>query len=667
MRSDVLSKLVKDSLAGKKQPFCKELREFAVTLQFYSPRAYLYVRKEFGNILPHPRTLRRWYTVVDGKPGFTSEAFETIKLKATNKSLFCNLVVDEMCVKRQIEIDPQQNIYGHINMGTGAIYDADDIPIAKNALVFMLVGMNDYWKLPIGYFLIDGLTGAERSNLLSKAIELITDTGAHLCSITFDGATVNTSMCTVLGANFNDDSPFILNPATNEKIFTFYDAAHMIKLVRNAFGDKKIIIDGNGDLIKWDYIVKLYEKEKLEGLRAATKLTARHIFYHNEKMNVRLAAQVLSDSVGDALTYLSNEDPEFKGCGPTAQFCKMMNNAFDILNSRRLYSKNPYNNAITKNTFTKYQEFMNLFSEYLQQLKFLDGTLIITSKRKTGFRGLLMGLYSSLELFELLQAKGHMNFLITYKLSQDHLETFFSAIRGKGGYNNNPTSRQFQAAYKRLLVHNAIIGSEHGNCAILDRTKILTTTGIIQQTIAIENGSNDHDYYQRLIKLNSYIEDISIYIAGFVVMKMYRLVECDTCKKHLITNTQASKLGQIKDRGALMKPSLDVQTICIETEKVFRGYINEIMNERKACNFIVMKVKRNLYQKYSVFDNMSCVNNNLINVFDLNDNFNTHRDQLIKKICEIYYKTRFCHEAKKANDKLTLRTKFTKLIHFRHE
>jgi len=57
-----------------------------------------------------------------------------------------------MCVKRQIEVDPEQNIYGYINMGTRAIYDAYDIPTAKNALVFMIVGMNDYWKLPIGYF-----------------------------------------------------------------------------------------------------------------------------------------------------------------------------------------------------------------------------------------------------------------------------------------------------------------------------------------------------------------------------------------------------------------------------------------------------------------------------------------------------------------------------------
>jgi len=38
----------------------------------------------------------------------------------------------------------------------------------------------------------------------------------------------------------------------------------MIKLFKNALGDKKIIIDGNGELIKWEHIVKLYEKEKTQ-------------------------------------------------------------------------------------------------------------------------------------------------------------------------------------------------------------------------------------------------------------------------------------------------------------------------------------------------------------------------------------------------------------------
>jgi len=42
---------------------------------------------------------------------------------------------------------------------------------------------------------------------------------------------VNTSMCLLLGTNFKDQTPHIVNPLNNEKIFVFYDPAHMLKLV----------------------------------------------------------------------------------------------------------------------------------------------------------------------------------------------------------------------------------------------------------------------------------------------------------------------------------------------------------------------------------------------------------------------------------------------------
>lgn len=41
----------------KKKNFSSEIKEFAITLQYYSPKAYMYVRKKFLNILPHPRVL----------------------------------------------------------------------------------------------------------------------------------------------------------------------------------------------------------------------------------------------------------------------------------------------------------------------------------------------------------------------------------------------------------------------------------------------------------------------------------------------------------------------------------------------------------------------------------------------------------------------------------
>lgn len=41
-----------------KNKFSNEIGELTVTLQYYSPHAYLYVRKHFSNIFPYTRTLR---------------------------------------------------------------------------------------------------------------------------------------------------------------------------------------------------------------------------------------------------------------------------------------------------------------------------------------------------------------------------------------------------------------------------------------------------------------------------------------------------------------------------------------------------------------------------------------------------------------------------------
>jgi len=190
---------------------------------------------------------------------------------------------------------------------------------------------------------------------------------------------------------------------------------------------------------------------------------------------------------------------------------------------------------------------------------------------------MVMGLHSELELFQILQLKSHITFFITYTLSQDHLVTFFSAVRSRGGYNDNPTCRQFQVAYKRLLVHNTIVGSIHGNCSILNNTKTLPVNGMLPKDTSKKEEinsveSHDHDYFASVTRLSSYIENISINIAGFVTMKLEKKIVCDVCKNCLTSTSQESKLAQIKDRGRLKKPSKCLQTVCIESEKIFKQY-----------------------------------------------------------------------------------------------
>lgn len=79
----------------------------------------------------------------------------------------------------------------------------------------------------------------------------------------------------------------------------------------------------------------------MEGLTLANKLTLRHINYSENKMKCKLAAQMLSNSVADALIYLQKSKyPGFEDCLGTAEFCKMFDTAFDICNVRSKYSKN---------------------------------------------------------------------------------------------------------------------------------------------------------------------------------------------------------------------------------------------------------------------------------------------------------------------------------------
>jgi len=115
--------------------YSPELRRFAVTLQFYSANAYKYVRKSFSKVLPHPRTISRWYQVINERLGFTQEAFSAFQVKSQNSTVICYLVIDEMAIHSGIHWNGKK-WYGFVDMETDVNYDNDNIPQAKNALGF---------------------------------------------------------------------------------------------------------------------------------------------------------------------------------------------------------------------------------------------------------------------------------------------------------------------------------------------------------------------------------------------------------------------------------------------------------------------------------------------------------------------------------------------------
>ena len=87
----------------------------------------------------------------------------------------------------------------------------------------------------------------------------------------------------------------------------------------------------------------LHEIQVKEGVKFANKLSDRHINYQRLKMKVNVAGQTLSSPVADAIEYLmktgeKSGDTKFEDAGPTIEFIKMIDELFDLLNSKNLFA-----------------------------------------------------------------------------------------------------------------------------------------------------------------------------------------------------------------------------------------------------------------------------------------------------------------------------------------
>ena len=216
--------------------------------------------------------------------------------------------------------------------------------------------------------------------------------------------------------------------------------------------------------------------------------------------------------------------------------------------------------------------FLNEAFKYIFALKNPANVPMHTTRRKTGFVGFLLAIKSIKGIFSqtVEQPVAPLKYLLTYKFSQDHLELFFGAIRASGGFNNNPTTLQFKAAYKRLLMRSSIQGGK-GNCQKRDLTEILTvvtdTCKVNEEIVTLNDAAlmqkydlvhrpvpvqNDHDYcdYPNMVNLSEFKKEAVSYTAGYVAKMAEKKTHCGVCTKSLGSKDAASSgLINLKDRG----------------------------------------------------------------------------------------------------------------------
>lgn len=694
--SGVPSQLIQRLLnkRGTTETFHPALKAFAMTLQFYSTRAYNFVRETFGLGLPHTSTIRRWYRSMDGSAGFNKHVLMSLEKKAVESreqgcEVLCALMLDEMSIKKHVEWDGKK-VTGFVDIGNG-ITD-DSAPPATEALVFMLVAVNGSWKVPVGFFFIHGMSGKEKANLIRECLLQVADVGVKVISLTCDGPSSHVAMLKELGASMDPENlePSFPHPSSGHRIYVLLDVCHMLKLLRNSLATCGLMKDGNGDIIRWRYFEELNTIQESEGLHLANKLRQAHLCWEAQKMKVRLAAQTFSSSVANALEYCRDglKLPAFQNVKGTVHFLRTVDHLFDVLNSRNQYAKG-MKGALkpdrSDGSCSK-MDFLDHAFEYMKSLHDVAGNKMYTTSKKTAFIGFMAAIRATQALYTQYVGDGKpLRYLLTYKLSQDHLELFFGGIRAHGGSNNNPTVRQFVACFKRMIMRHDI-KTTTGNVTAQDETSFLqSAVSISKMQEAIEDDTKDIMMARRyqltdedtsvddipaLPELSIYSESAIGYIAGFVVRLVRKTVSCPECQSALsvkaVDGSQPSHgLVLQKDQGGLTKPSPSVVDICIQSEKHIQKIL--FVNEQRLPQGegLPGALARVVLEKTGdrVF---SCLDSHMLDT----EPENNHVFALIKAITRAYVKVRMKHLVKQHNARITgryIRKKMHKLVLFKNQ
>ena len=280
--------------------------------------------------------------------------------------------------------------------------------------------------------------------------------------------------------------------------------------------------------------------------------------------------------------------------------------------------------------------------------------------------------------------------MLTYKLSQDHLELFFGAVRAACGNNNNPTVRQFIASYKRLLMRHNVEGGI-GNCTVQDDTQMLFVArdkikidgnevdslamsvarmyGIPSQHPAVA----DQDFVgaPNYVELSDFKTAVIGYMAGYVVRMVKRSIKCADCAFALTSSDVATQADtgamflQFKNRGSLVKASASVVVVCEEAECCFQRVQRVLGNRLPQSKHLMPAITTAVLAE--VWDKTFC--SLYQHMFDSTADGN-HVFALIKCIAHCYCSVHLHHLAKQKTAEVTganVRKQLTKLVLFKHQ
>ena len=206
-----------------------------------------------------------------------------------------------------------------------------------------------------------------------------------------------------------------------------------------------------GMYLTWKHIKDIFYEDRENALHLLPKLTQDHVSLTPFSiMNVRLAAQVLSSSVGSILKEFG--PPESAG---TAQFCILIDKFFDIANIRSLQESKrelkpyraPFQDIDDERFIWLKDEFLKYFRDWVSSINSRQGKFKQKDRNSMFLSqqtcdGLKITVNSLVEVTQFL-LKSNVPYILTERFSQDPRENYFGHQHSMGSRRDNPTLKDF--------------------------------------------------------------------------------------------------------------------------------------------------------------------------------------------------------------------------------
>lgn len=356
---------------GSKKAYTEDEKVIAQNICFRSNKAYNFMKDALNIHLPSKSSLNNWLPLKHLTSGFNKSLMDKLRhqfadMKDYEKQSI--LMFDEIVVRNDLKFhEVLDQIEGFVDLGSRR-----EFKIGNYIQVFMIRGIFSDFKFYVSYFVSEySMKGEELLPLLFQNLDNAEDIGAVVRVVVCDQGSGNCKAYSELGITIS--KPYFMYG--DRKIVAMFDPPHLFKSIRNALINNNFICPEG--IVSWDVVRELREKDAQSiGTRACLKLTEKHVNPgHFDKMKVRYAVQVLSNSVSDAITTMAENNlfqksNNKKNAVSTAIFIKKINNLFDCMNSSCVSSKSLLKTAFTSNGAA--HQYMIEMVAYLKQIKIVN-------------------------------------------------------------------------------------------------------------------------------------------------------------------------------------------------------------------------------------------------------------------------------------------------------